>query len=101
MSSATQLDLRGRVRIGNLASDGLAMAAYGTIGHSWIFLPGFTSSGATFGFGVVANYAITGSGFLTIDAGYQLGGQRATISNTDVEASSNFFHLGIGIGSYL
>jgi hypothetical protein len=100
MSSATQFDLRGRIRIGNLASDGLAMAAYGTVGYSLLILPRSTSSGATLGFGVAANYAISGSGFLTIDAGYQLGVPSA-LGNADFDASSNFFHLGIGIGIYL
>src|SRR4051812_40694884 len=48
MDSATQLDMRARVRLGWLAGDGLAVAAYGTAGASWIFLPKkVTSFGGT------------------------------------------------------
>jgi hypothetical protein len=102
MDSATQLDMRARVRLGWLARDGLAAAAYGTAGASWIFFPKkVTSFGGTLGFGVAANYSISGSSFITIEAGYQLGAQSTTVDDVDIDASSNLFHLGIGLGSYL
>lgn len=48
-----------------------------------------------------ANYPIAHSGFITIEAGYQLGKQIVEIDGIDVDASSKLIHVGIGLGSYL
>jgi len=102
-SSATQLDLRGRLRFGQLARDAFAVNGYVTIGGSWIYLPddGGTSSGGTFGLGVGASYPVSRDAFLMFDVGYQIGGQSVTVAGTDFELSSNLLHFGIGFGSYL
>lgn len=103
-STATQLDLRGRLSMGSFASDALAVHGYLTIGASWIYLPdNVTSSGATLGFGLAVNYPLGKSGFLTLDVGYQLGSQSVTVpgSTVEVDVASDLLHLGIGIGSYL
>lgn len=39
--------------------------------------------------------------FITVEVGYQLGSQSATVNNEDVEASTRLFHIALGIGSYL
>jgi hypothetical protein len=100
-TSATELDLQLRARAGWFAKDGLSVSAYGTAGASWIFFPfDVTSSGTVFGGGIAASYAVGHAGFITLEAGHQVGMQTVRRAGVDADASTRFFRLGLGFGSY-
>jgi hypothetical protein len=101
--SATEFDLRGRIRLGRLSNDGFGAHGYASFGASWIALPGDTptSFGAVAGFGVAVSHPVEHAAFITVEVGYQFGFQSATVGNVDVEVSSRLFHIALGIGSYL
>jgi hypothetical protein len=103
MASATQLDLRARIRFGKLVGDGFGAHVYTTGGGSWIFMPNGapTSKGASFGVGAGVSHRVERSTFVTLEVGFQYGFQNASVKDVDVEASSRLFHVGFGIGSYL
>ena len=101
MSSATQLDLLGRISIGTRAGDGASIRAYGTLGPSWISLLGFTSSGVAYGLGGVVSLPVGEFSFFSVDIGYQFGGQTVSNGAQDIGAATNLFHVGIGVGSFL
>ncbi len=101
-SSATQLDLLGRISFGTRAGDGASVRAYGTVGPSWILIPpGFTSSGVAYGLGGVVSLPVGEFSFFSVDIGYQFGGQTVSNGAQDIDAATNFFHVGIGVGSFL
>jgi hypothetical protein len=100
-TSATELDLQFRARAGWFANEGLSVNAYGSAGESWIFFPfDVTSAGTVFGGGIAASYPVAHAGFLTIEAGYQAGMQTVLTAGVDTDASTRFFRLGLGFGSY-
>lgn len=102
-TSATEFDLRARLRLGRLSTDGFGAHAYASAGASWIVFPGNapTSFGAILGFGVAVSHPVERAAFITVEVGYQFGFQSATVSNEDVEVSTRLFHIALGIGSYL
>ncbi|MEO7730450.1 MAG: hypothetical protein ABIY55_05720, partial [Kofleriaceae bacterium] len=102
-SSATQLDVRGRLRFGQLQRDGLALSGYVTLGGSWLFLPQHagTSSGASTGFGFGVSYPLRNGSFMMFELGYQFGDQSVAGGVADVEISTQQLHIGLGVGSYL
>jgi hypothetical protein len=103
MASATQLDLRARMRVGHVAPEGFGEYGYVTAGGSWILEPndGETSAGFSFGVGAGVTRRVDRLSFVTFEIGFQAGFQNATVRDTDVELSSRLFHVGIGFGRYL
>jgi hypothetical protein len=101
-ASATQLDVRARLRFGQLQRDGLALSGYATLGGSWLFPPndGDTSSGLSAGFGFGVSYPVRG-GFLLFELGYQFGDQSIANDQGDIKLSTHLLHIGLGVGSYL
>ena len=107
--SATQLDVRGRLRFGQLDRDGLALSGNITLGAAFLYLPDDfgSTSGALFGFGVGVTYPLRGRGFFSFDVGYQLSDQGTAtpsgpfVPGTEVGLSTKLLHVGIGFGSYL
>jgi hypothetical protein len=102
-TSATEIDLRARLRLGRLSNDGFGAHAYVSAGASWISFPGNapTSFGAIIGVGIAVSHPVEHAAFITVEVGYQLGFQSATVRDEDVEASSRLFHIALGIGRYL
>jgi hypothetical protein len=103
MSSAAQLDLRARMRVGKLTGDGLGTYGYVSGGGSWIVLPNDnpTSAGFVFGFGGGVTRRVDASLFVALELGFQLGFQNVTVADVETELSSNLFHIGLGFGGYL
>ena len=103
MASATQLDLRARMRVGHVAPEGFGEYGYVSAGGSWIFEPndGETSRGVSFGVGAGVTRRVDRLSFVTFELGFQAGFQNATVRDTDVELSSRLFHVGVGFGRYL
>jgi hypothetical protein len=101
--STTELDVRGRLRFGQLDRDGLMFSGNITIGGSFLFLPADlgTASGALFGVGVGVTYPVKGRGFFNFEIGYQLSDQGLKVNDVDVGFSTQLLHIGVGFGSYL
>jgi len=99
VASDTQFDLRARMRVGKLVDDGFLPYAYGTVGVSWIFGPNNepTAVGAVLGAGIGLSHQVEHDVFVTFELGYQHGFQGATVNDTDVDAGSRLFHLGLGV----
>lgn len=103
-TSATQLDVRARLRFGQLQRDGLALSGYVTLGGSLLFLPrsdGESSSGASAGVGLGVSYPLRNGSFVMFELGYQFGDQSIGGVLTDSEFSTEQLHIGLGVGSYL
>jgi hypothetical protein len=93
-ASATEFDLRARLRIGNLSNDGFGGHGYASAGASWIIRPNDapTSFGAVLGLGLAVSHPVGHTAFLTVEVGYQFGTQSGF--------STQLFHIALGIGSY-
>lgn len=102
--SGTQYDLRGRMRIGNMVAPrahlhGIVTAGYSIISN--VFADDFTSSGLILGAGIGLAYTINPRLLLIGELSYQVGSQGGELMGTDVEASSKFLTLGIGVATAL
>jgi len=103
MASATQLDLRARMRLGHVAAEGFGEYGYVTAGGSWILTPndGDTSAGFSLGVGAGVTRRVDRLSFVTFELGFQAGFQNMTVHDTSIELSSRLFHIGLGFGRYL
>jgi hypothetical protein len=101
--SATQYDLRGRVRIGKLVDDRFTAHVYGSAGGSWIVSRDDdpTAAGPIFGFGAGVSQRLEGSTFVTFELGYQVGFQKTSVNSVELDGSSDLFHVAIGIATTL
>ena len=99
-AAATQIDVRARARIGKLTADGLGGYLYATGGLSWIVAPngGETSMGPILGIGGGVSHRVDDAAVVSFEVGYQLGFQSVSGPQTEVERSSELFHIGFGVG---
>jgi len=102
-SSNTQLDMRLRIRVGNLVTNHtFALQGYATAGVSWVFpMNGDTAQGMIAGLGIAVTIPLRGTQFVGLDVGYQHGWQGVTVGGVDGDLSTRFLHFGVGLGTFL
>jgi hypothetical protein len=101
-SSATELDLRGRLTAGGYASPVIRTYVALDPGYSVVLQPSDSPtpsnpSGPTLGFAVGLAFQVAGSAWMTSEIGYQFGFQSLLISGTEVALRSSFLHLAVGV----
>jgi outer membrane protein with beta-barrel domain len=102
--SAKELDLMLRVTAHVPVSPTMQLYGYASPGYSMIFLPDNDDEnpkGFALGFGAGAAYAITDRAFVTGELGYQLGFQALKIQGTSLDLTTDYLHLGVGVGTTL
>jgi hypothetical protein len=101
--AASELDLRAR--IGGIAkvADTIRVFGYAAPGYSIVMLPDDVDNidnpaGFVLGFAGGAAFDLAPSTYLSAEVGYQIGYQTTEILNNEVDAKTNYLHLGVGLG---
>jgi hypothetical protein len=101
--AASELDLRAR--IGGIAkvADTIRVFGYAAPGYSIVMLPDDVDgidnpAGFVLGFAAGAAFDLATSTYLSAEIGYQVGYQSTEILNNNVDAKTNYLHLGVGLG---
>jgi hypothetical protein len=104
-SAGSELDLRLRVGGNAKVADTLMLYGYLAPGYGFLMQPDDAKvagvdnpKGFVFGFAAGAMLDFTPSVFGNAELGYQVGFQKTTYMNTDVDLKTNFLHIGIGLG---
>jgi hypothetical protein len=103
-SAGSELDLRVRVGGNAKVADTLMLYGYLAPGYSILMPPEEAKGGAdnpkgfVLGFAFGAMLDFTPTFFGTGELGYQVGYQKTTLSNVDIDLKTNFFHIGVGVG---
>jgi hypothetical protein len=103
-SAGSELDLRVRVGGNAKVADTLMLYGYLAPGYSILMRPEESRGGAdnakgfVLGFAAGAMLSFTPVLFGTAELGYQVGYQKSTLAGNDIDAKTNFLHIGIGLG---
>jgi hypothetical protein len=80
-------------------ADTIMLYGYAAPGYG-IVMPsvGENAKGFVVGFAGGAMLALTPGMYLNGEVGYQVGYQKVKVLNADVDAKTNFMHIGVGLG---
>ena len=102
--AASELDLRARIGgIAKVADTIRAVRVRGARVLDRSMLPDDVDgidnpAGFVLGFAAGAAFDLAASTYLSAEVGYQVGYQSTEILNNDVDAKTNYLHLGVGLG---
>jgi hypothetical protein len=105
MAASKELDLRARIGVVFSPVPRISIRGYGAPGYSMIFPAANTdtSKGFSIGAGGMVGFEIVSGAELTVDVGYTWGMEKVTVNNvigsgtTDIDAATDYLHLGVGI----
>lgn len=99
---ASELDLLARVQLNHAVDAETKVFGFGALGYSFLNAPDGNSEdseGLAIGFGAGGRRAMGGRLFAQGEVGYQLGAQKVSGNGITSAISTNYLHLGIGVGS--
>ena len=98
--SMQELDLRARVAVHGRIHRVAELYGYVAPGYSWVIPPeGKNAVGPVLAFGAGITGDIDSTYFMSLEVGYQLGRQVIELPGADVDASIDFYEIGVGAGA--